>query len=101
MKHKIKLDAYEQEIEDNIEKLAPVTGEERRHIETIIESTRKNVTISLCIDNYELSRIKEKAVRSGLPYQTFMTSILHKYINGELFDKSEVIKTLKVLKTAT
>ncbi|CAN2042831.1 Antitoxin [Candidatus Magnetomoraceae bacterium gMMP-15] len=93
MKNRIKLDAYEQKIEDNIEKLVPVTGKEKKHIEKIIETARQNVTISLSINNYELNKIKEKADRSGLPYQAFITSILHKYLNGELFDKGEVIKT--------
>lgn len=101
MKYKITLDAYEQELEDNIEKLVPVTGKEKRHIERIIETARKNVTISLPINNYELDKIKEKADRNGLPYQAFITSILHKYLNAELFDKAEVIKTFKTLKTAT
>ena len=101
MKQKIKLDAYEQEIEDNIEKFVPVTGKEKQHIERIIEAARKNVTISLRINNYELDKIKEKADRSGLSCQAFITSILHKYLKGELFDKGEVIKTFNMLKTVT
>jgi predicted DNA binding CopG/RHH family protein len=101
MKTKIKLDREEQEIEDNFDKLVPVSKQERERIESIIEKARKNISISLRINSYDLEKIKEKAERGGLPYQTLITNVLHKYINEDLFDKNEVIKTLKILKTAT
>ena len=101
MKTKIKLDRYEQEIEDNFEKMVPVSNEERKRIESIIEKARKNISISLRINNYDLSKIKENAEKNGLPYQTLITNVLHKYVNDEYYDKNEVIKTFKILKTAT
>ena len=100
MKNKFKLDADEQEIENNFEKLVPVSNEERKRIESIIERARKNISISLRINRYDLEKIKEKAEKTGLPYQRLITNVLHKYVNDDYFEKNEVIKTLKVLKTA-
>ena len=101
MKTKIKLDKEEREIEKSIDKWTPVSGKERDHIYSILEKAKKNISISLRINNYDLGRIKEKAEKNGLPYQTLITNVLHKYVNEEYFEKNEVIKTFKILKTAT
>ena len=101
MKQKIKLDKYEQEIESNAEKLVPVSEREKKRIHAILDKARKNISISLRINNYDLEKIKEKADKNGLPYQTLITTVLHKYVNEDLYDKNEVIKTLRVMKFAT
>ena len=100
MKAKIKLDAFEQDIEDNIDKFVPVSEKERKRIESIIDKARKNISISLRINNYDLDKIKDRASRNGLPYQTLITTILHKYVNEEFFEKKEVIKTMRTMKLA-
>ncbi len=56
------------------------------------EATR--VMISLKIDANNLSDVKTEAERLGMPYQTLLNSIIHRYIHGELIDK----KDLKLLK---
>ena len=35
----------------------------------------------------DLVRIQKKAMDEGLPYQTLISSVLHKYINGRLEEK--------------
>lgn len=52
------------------------------------------VMISLKIDANNLSDLKTEAERLGMPYQTLINSILHRYVSGELVDKRE----LKILK---
>ena len=101
MKTNFKLDSYEQDIENRIETFVPVSNEERKRIESIIEKAGKNISISLRINSFDLEKIKSKAKRNGLPYQTLITTVLHKYVNEDLFDKNEVIKTLKILKTTS
>jgi len=101
MKNRFKLDPDEQEIEDNLDTFVPLSKDERSRIESIIDKARKNISISLRINSYDLEKIKEKAEKNGLPYQTLITNVLHKYINEDYFDKNEVIKTFKTLKTAT
>ncbi len=100
MKPKIKLDAFEKSIENQIGKFVPVSEKEKNRIYSIIDKAKKNISISLRINNYDLGKIKEKADKNGLPYQTLITTVLHKYINEEYFEKNEVIKTLRVLKNA-
>ena len=49
--------------------------------------TKMNIRIS----EDELEKIKQRAEREGLKYQTFIKSVLHKYITGQLVeDKTKV-----------
>ena len=43
--------------------------------------------ISIRIDGGELAEIRTEAHRLGIPYQTLIGSILHRYISGELVDR--------------
>ncbi|MBP7553692.1 MAG: hypothetical protein KA885_09735 [Spirochaetes bacterium] len=45
---------------------------------------RKNKSITLRISNSDYDGIKQKANEEGIPYQTLITSIIHKYITGKL-----------------
>ena len=47
------------------------------------EETKMNIRIS----SNELDKIKAKAEQEGLKYQTFVKSILHKYITGQLVEE--------------
>ncbi len=83
----------ELEIENNIDKLKPVSSEKRKKIEALIGRAKKNSAISLRIARYDLEKIKEKAGKEGIPYQTLINSILHKYITNQLLEKDEISKT--------
>ena len=48
--------------------------------------------ISIRLDGNDLGDVKREALRLGMPYQTLISSILHRYITGELIDKKEVQK---------
>ncbi len=50
------------------------------------------------ISGYDLDRIKKTAERQGMPYQTLINVILHKYVTNQLYDKDELLKTLQVAK---
>ena len=97
MKTDFELDEEEKEIENEIETYRSVTGAKRKKIEGIIKETRKNKAISLRITNYDLEKLKEKAELEGLPYQTLITTILHKYITNQLFEREEVLKSIRLL----
>jgi predicted DNA binding CopG/RHH family protein len=51
------------------------------------EFIRREAKMNIRIDPLELDRIKERAALEGLRYQTFIKSILHKYITGKLMEK--------------
>lgn len=45
---------------------------------------KKEQRISIRVFAKDLERLKEMAVEEGMPYQTLVTSILHKYTTGKL-----------------
>ncbi len=48
---------------------------------------KKNRAILIRISEYDLEKLKERANRDALPYQTLLTSIIHKYNEGRLVEK--------------
>ena len=53
-----------------------------------LEATR--IMISLKVDAHDLVELKNEAERMGMPYQTLINSVLHRFISGELIDKREL-----------
>lgn len=54
------------------------------------------VPTSIRLDGAILAWLKTEADRQGIPYQTLISSILHRYASSELVDKSEVKRIQKV-----
>jgi len=52
--------------------------------ETAIKDYRINVRIS----KRDVEALKTRALEEGIPYQTLVTSILHKYVTGKLEENS-------------
>jgi predicted DNA binding CopG/RHH family protein len=46
------------------------------------------IPVSLRLDGGDLSDIRTEAARLGIPYQTLIGSILHRYASGELIDRN-------------
>jgi len=88
----------EKEIENNIDSLVSVSGKKRERIESILAKAKKNKAISLRIAQYDLEKLKEKAASDGIPYQTLINTVLHKYITNQLLEKNEVFKSIQVLR---
>ena len=57
--------------------------------ETLLKNRRVNIRISAM----DLEGLQAKAAAEGLPYQTLMASVLHKYVSGRLVDGSARITT--------
>ena len=51
-------------------------------------SLKKDKRINIRVTDRDLTEIKRKAVHEGMPYQTLVSSILHKYINGRFIEKT-------------
>ena len=92
-----RLDDFEQQIEDDADQFAPVVGEERTRIERILEKSRKTRNINIRISEHDLDAVKRRAEREGLPYQTLISSILHKYVSDQLVDERAINKTLQLI----
>ena len=87
----------EQEIEDSIDQMESVVGEERERIEAILDRARKTQTISLRISEEDLQLTKKRAVKEGIPYQTLISSIVHRYVTDQLIETDEVRKIIGTL----
>jgi len=93
-----KLDTFEQDIENNASSFKPVSSSTKATIESIIDSARKSKNINIRISEYDLEKLREKSVSEGLPYQTLISSIIHKYVSNQLVDEKDIIKSLQILR---
>lgn len=48
---------------------------------------RKDKRVNIRISEKDLLDLQRRAIREGIPYQTLMSSVLHKYVNGLLVEK--------------
>lgn len=55
---------------------------------TFIKDKRINIRLS----SPDLMDIQARALEEGLPYQTFIASILHKYASGRLLEKPSTLR---------
>jgi predicted DNA binding CopG/RHH family protein len=46
----------------------------------------KAARVNIRISRQDLEALRQRAAEEGLPYQTLMASILHKYVSGRLRD---------------
>lgn len=86
---KTKLSKEEKEILENFEKgeWVPVTDLSRRKQELseyARNTLRKDKRLNIRISERDLLELQRNAVKEGLPYQTYVSSIIHKFINGTL-----------------
>jgi len=84
-KKTLDLDEYESEIVEAFEngKLKPVKS--TADFQAIARNTmRKNRKINIRIAENDLAALQRRAAREGIPYQTLVGSVLHKYVSGFL-----------------
>ena len=93
----IVLDEFEQDIEDNIEHFVPLSADEKRQMDDLAASAKKQKNISIRISQSDLNGIKRRSAEEGIPYQTLITSVLHRYIAGGLVDERAIRKTVELI----
>ena len=84
-----KLSPEEQEILDSYERgewetVPNLKNEIKRHQDYASNTLRKNQRINIRISSKDLNEIKAIAIEEGIPYQTLISSILHKYASGRI-----------------
>ena len=57
-------------------------------VTTAKDTVRKDKRINIRISNRDLKAVQLKASEEGIPYQTLVSSVIHKYISGSLKDIS-------------
>jgi len=80
---------------DELELLASYENEEWQSLTNVKEQAaqyqvyaraafRKDKRINIRISEKDLLDLQKRALREGIPYQTLISSILHKYVSGTL-----------------
>ncbi len=88
---KIKLDREEKELLDSLERgeWKPVRNlkhEIKKHQTCAINTLKKDKRVNIRISEKDLDDIKTVAAEDGMPYQTLMSSVLHRYVTGRLVE---------------
>lgn len=86
-----KPDAYEREVLNAFEKgelKSVATKAELAKLKAAARATAiKDRRVNIRLSSIDLSDIQVKAMEEGIPYQTLIASVLHKYVAGRLVDK--------------
>ncbi len=73
-----------------------VKHEIEKHRQYARNTLRKDRRVNIRISSSDLEVLRAIAVEDGIPYQTMIASILHRYANGRLIDKPRTGRTLPV-----
>ncbi len=85
------IDTYEDEVLDAYEQGAlssVATKEELARLRAAARATSiKDRRVNIRLSSGDLSDIQVRALQEGIPYQTLIASVLHKYVSGQLADR--------------
>ena len=69
-------------------KSAKKLKEQKEQYQTYARATfRKDKRVNIRISEKDLLDLQKRAIRQGIPYQTLLSSVLHKYASGTLTEK--------------
>jgi predicted DNA binding CopG/RHH family protein len=88
-----KLDNEEKEILDafesgKVKRSKNATETQRRHKEYAKAMMQKDARINIRLSSKDLRGLQKRAISEGIPYQTLIASVLHKYVEGRLHENS-------------
>ena len=64
-----------------------LTAKRKKMLQAAAEETfKKDKRINIRISSRDLESLQRRALEEGIPYQTLVSSILHKYVSGSLYD---------------
>ncbi len=91
---KIRLDKEEAELLDSYEsgEWRTIEGwetEAQKYREYARATFKKDRRVNIRISSQDLERIQKRALEEGIPYQTLIASILHKYVSDRLVERSD------------
>ncbi|MBU8911116.1 MAG: antitoxin [Desulfobacterales bacterium] len=85
----MKLSKEEKELLKSVEDgewktISDFKSEQKRYQAIAKNSLKKDERINIRLATKDLMGIQKKAMQEGLPYQTLISSVLHRYVNGQL-----------------
>lgn len=94
MKNKMKIDdKYEEDLLGSFEKgewrsVPNLQDEIERYAASAAATLSKDKRINIRLSSRDLEDIQMRAAEEGMPYQTLIASVIHKYVSGRLLDGS-------------
>jgi len=86
----LKLSKEENEILKDYEAgefISVLTSKRKKMLQVVAEETfKKDKRINIRISSRDLESLQRRALGEGIPYQTLVSSVLHKYVSGGLHD---------------
>lgn len=98
--NKINLDKEEKDILDSFERgewksVPNVKAEIEKHRKYARKTLKKDKRVNIRIPSKVLEELQAIAIEDGIPYQTLMSSILHRYVTGRLVDRTRSNKSFE------
>ena len=89
----MKLNDEEKQIIEEYEKgnlkIRKPTQDEIKQIKSVADNTlKKDRRITIRLYEHDYKGIQKKAMEMGIPYQTLISGVIHRYIEGDLVEKS-------------
>ena len=88
------LEADEQQLLDAFEQGALTSAATPALLDDLRQSARatgqKDQRINIRLSSGDLQAIRTRALQEGIPYQTLISSVLHKYVSGTLQERVTV-----------
>jgi len=83
------LDQEEKDLMESVERgewqpVKNITEEKEKAMLAARNTLKKDKRINLRLTQKDYYQIQIKAIEEGIPYQTLISSLVHKYINGSL-----------------
>lgn len=87
-----KLDSEEREILDayrtgRLERVALTREEIEHYREAARAVSRKDKRVNIRMSSADLRDLQIRAMKEGVPYQTLMASVLHKFVAGKFIER--------------
>ncbi|NOZ41061.1 MAG: antitoxin [Planctomycetes bacterium] len=86
-----KLKSDEKKLLDSLEagewdSVPQLQSEIRKHGEYAKHTMRKDKRVNIRISSRDLEQLQTLALEDGIPYQTFISSVLHRFLTGKLIE---------------
>ncbi len=97
---KMKLDKEEKDLLDSYERgewksAKNLKQEIERHKGYARQTLKKDKRVNIRISSMVLEEIQTRAIEDGMPYQTLISSILHRFVSGRLIEKPRSNKSFE------
>ena len=79
------LEAFENGRLKQVKGASKILSEHKKYAEATF---KKDARINIRLSSRDLRALQVRALKEGIPYQTLISSVLHKFVDGQLVDKA-------------